>query len=185
VISGASAVFGSVMIYATLGREFWSFTRTLIRFALTAGLLGAATVWLTMALVVWARPTTESIDILTATAAFCCPAIAGLAACKLAWEAAIFRHMLSPSTTQLKRTARLMVGELANVTLARFAAGILGGLLMPAIIWSHLSQGTTISHDIVAFLSVLLFVACVAGELGERYLYFAAVAAPRMPGGVR
>jgi Fe-S-cluster-containing dehydrogenase component/DMSO reductase anchor subunit len=185
LVSGASAVFGSVMIYATLGREFWSFTRTFIRFALTAGLLGAATVWLTMAFVVWARPTTDSADILTAAAALCCPAIAGLVACKLAWEAAIFRHLLSPSTTQLKRTARLMVGELANVTLARFAAGIFGGLLMPAVIWSHLSQGTTISQDIVALLSVLLFVACVAGELGERYLYFAAVAAPRMPGGVR
>ena len=31
----------------------------------------------------------------------------------------------------------------------------------------------------------LLFVACLAGELLERYLFFAACAAPRMPGGIR
>jgi hypothetical protein len=31
----------------------------------------------------------------------------------------------------------------------------------------------------------MLFVACLAGELLERYLFFAAVASPRMPGPLR
>ena len=31
----------------------------------------------------------------------------------------------------------------------------------------------------------MLFGACVIGELLERYLFFAAVAAPRMPGSLR
>ena len=34
-------------------------------------------------------------------------------------------------------------------------------------------------------LSGLLFVACLAGEILERYLFFAACATPRMPGGIR
>ena len=34
-------------------------------------------------------------------------------------------------------------------------------------------------------LTALLFAACLAGELLERYLFFAACAAPQMPGGIR
>jgi Fe-S-cluster-containing dehydrogenase component/DMSO reductase anchor subunit len=185
VVSGASGVLGSVMIYATLGRELWNFPRTLVRFILTAGLLGVATTWLTVALLSWARPGTDSTAMLARVADLCCPVIALLAGLKLGWEASIFRHLLSPSTTQLKRTARLMTGELANVTLARFAAGLFGGLLMPAILLSNLTQGDVPSPDTVALLSGLLFTGCVTGELLERYLYFAAVAAPRMPGGIR
>jgi formate dehydrogenase iron-sulfur subunit len=34
-------------------------------------------------------------------------------------------------------------------------------------------------------LTGLLFAACLAGELLERYLFFSACAAPQMPGGIR
>jgi Fe-S-cluster-containing dehydrogenase component/DMSO reductase anchor subunit len=185
VVSGASGVFGSVMIYATLGREFWNFPRTLVRFTLTAGLLGVATTWLTVALLSWARPGTDPTAMLARIAELCCPAIALFAGIKLAWEASIFRHLLSPSTTQLKRTARLMTGELANVTLARFATGLFGGLLMPVVLLANLTQGDASGLGTVALLSGLMFAGCIVGELLERFLYFAAVAAPRMPGGIR
>jgi hypothetical protein len=33
--------------------------------------------------------------------------------------------------------------------------------------------------------AAVLFAACLAGEILERYLFFAAVAGPRMPGGLR
>ena len=42
--------------------------------------------------------------------------------------------------TPLKRSALLMIRELSNVTLARFAAGILGGLVMPALLLVSLSS---------------------------------------------
>ena len=34
-------------------------------------------------------------------------------------------------------------------------------------------------------LAGMLFMACLAGELIERYLFFAAIASPRMPGSLK
>ena len=88
--------------------------------------------------------------------------------------------------TQLKRSACLMTGQLANVTVARFASGLLGGLAIPGILMLRFSHGAQ-EHDRATFavLTGLLFLACVLGELCERYLFFAAVAVPRMPGRIR
>jgi hypothetical protein len=56
---------------------------------------------------------------------------------------------------------------------------------MPLFLLSQLP--TLSSANLVQFTATtgLLFVACVAGELLERYLFFTACAAPRMPGGIR
>jgi hypothetical protein len=88
--------------------------------------------------------------------------------------------------TPLRRSALLTTGELSNVTMARFAAGLLGGVLMPAFLLGHVAdaaQGVGLVQFVVT--TGLLFVACLTGELLERYLFFAACAAPRMPGGPR
>ena len=88
--------------------------------------------------------------------------------------------------TQLKRSARLVTRDLANYTLARFAAGTLGGIVVPAVLLVRFSRGVGTRDPVaLAVLTALLFVACLAGELWERYLFFAAVAAPRMPGAIR
>jgi DMSO reductase anchor subunit len=47
------------------------------------------------------------------------------------------------------------------------------------------SQSDDFSRASLLILVVMLFAACLVGELLERYLFFAAVAAPRMPGGLR
>jgi DMSO reductase anchor subunit len=79
-----------------------------------------------------------------------------------------------------------MTGPLANVTMARLASGALGGLMIPAVLTSRLAQAANeTDRPTLAVLTALLFVACLAGELWERYLFFAAVAAPRLPGGIR
>ena len=85
----------------------------------------------------------------------------------------------------LKRSALLYTRELSNVTLARFALGLLGGLVMPAMLLEKLP--TLSGNNIASFAAItgLLFAANLAGELLERYLFFAACAAPRMPGGIR
>ena len=77
-----------------------------------------------------------------------------------------------------------MTGALASVTMARFAAGLLGGLAMPALLLlSRVPTSPEHGQDLVfAVLVGMLFAACLAGELLERYLFFAAVAAPKMPG---
>ena len=77
-----------------------------------------------------------------------------------------------------------MTGALLNVTMARFAAGLLGGLAMPALLLlSRLPSSPEHGQDLVFGVLVgMLFVACLAGELLERYLFFAAAASPKMPG---
>ena len=61
--------------------------------------------------------------------------------------------------------------------------GILGGILMPAFLLNHQTQPL---QNITLFIIVaILFIACLFGEFLERYLYFSAVAAPRMPGVLR
>ena len=60
-----------------------------------------------------------------------CPSSVAIAAgAKLLWEAAIFRHLLLRRLTALKRSA-LFIGRAScgSFTLARFAAGLLGGLI--------------------------------------------------------
>jgi hypothetical protein len=76
-----------------------------------------------------------------------------------------------------------MIGPLSNVTLARFAAGVLGGVALPLMLLS--SQSDEFSRSSLTILVLMQFMACLAGELLERYLFFAAVASPRMPGGLR
>jgi hypothetical protein len=106
---------------------------------------------------------------------------------KLLFEASFLRHLRARQNTLAKRSAVLLTGELARATVARFVAGALGGLLIPALLlvnstpspapsWSGLSIGIAAT---VSFLALLV------GELLERYLFFTAVVAPRMPGALR
>src|SRR5439155_19810808 len=96
----------------------------------------------------------------------------------------IFRHLRRPQTTSLKRSALLRTGPLARRTQARFACGVLGGLLMPGLLLRLVTEASPSSEAVIA-ASALLFVACLAGELLERYLFFAAVASLRMPGALQ
>jgi DMSO reductase anchor subunit len=62
------------------------------------------------------------------------------------------------------------------VTAARFLCGALGGIILPAAGLGLVPPGLTIA--------IAAFVLALAGELCERYLFFAAAPASRMPGGV-
>ena len=185
-LAGMAGVMGSVMIYATLGRELWSFSRTVVRFSLTTALLGTATTWLSASLLALFQPQSSTADVVAAVGRLYCPLLIVLASIKLLWEIALLRHRFTRSMTQLKRSARLMTGVLANFFLARLAAGLLGGVALPLVLLLRLAPDeTTLATVELAAFSGALFVACVVGELLERYLFFAAVAVPRMPGGLR
>jgi len=108
-----------------------------------------------------------------------------LAAMKLAWEAAIFRHLLFARMTSLRRSALLQIRELSNIALARYALGLLGGLIMPSLLLNALPALSSATLIPFAAMSGLLLAANLAGELLERNLFFAACASPRMPGGIR
>jgi DMSO reductase anchor subunit/ferredoxin len=180
--TGALAVFCSTMIYVFTQRECWSFLRVGVRFVLTSALLGVAAVWLSILIATLVNPSDALFQLVANCGPSLCKALIVLTTIKLAWEASILRHLFSRRMTPLRRSALLMAGELSNVTLARFAAGLLGGILMPAFLLGRTTDGALPQFVVT---SGLLFVACLTGEMLERYLFFAACASPRMPGGPR
>lgn len=180
-ISGWAGVFCSVMIYVVTGREFWRFQTTTIRFALSAAVLGIAATWLSI--VLFAELThggTDSLLPLQANVTLI-QSLVIVSAAKLFFEASLFRHLFARRHTSLKRSAMLLLGPLSGATFARFACGVLGGIIMPLFLWQELAATTTNSLFTVIVVT-MLFVACLVGELLERCQFFAACAAPRMPG---
>jgi len=172
LITGLLGVFCSAMLYHDTRRDFWSLGQTGTKFALSMLLLGATT--------------TLAIDVLTSgirsTAALAarelCIGIAIVSTFKLLFEAVLFRHLRAKRSTPQRRTARLMIGPLARLTACRFACGIFGGIVLPALLVSD-AQQTSVAIVPVA----IMFVVTLVGELLERTLFFAAVVAPKMPGG--
>ena len=186
-VSGAVGVFCSVMIYAFTQRVFWSFTKTFARFTLTTCLLGVAAVWLTLLLISFFGSGDAAANvsgIISGYGRHICQTLLVITSLKLVFEANLLRPLLSRQTTPMKRSAMLMTGSLASVTIARFACGVLGGLAMPALLLRATSE-TPQDPVFLVIVTSMLFVACLAGELLERYLFFAAVASPRMPGSLR
>jgi Fe-S-cluster-containing dehydrogenase component/DMSO reductase anchor subunit len=184
--TGVIAVFCSMMIYVFTQRECWSLVRVGMRFALTGALLGVAAVWLSILVSTLAVPSAALFSLVRECGPTLCWTLVATAIAKLAWEAAVFCHLWLRKMTPLKRSALLMRGELSNVTLARFALGLLGGVILPSMLAGDaatLAAGTGMVQFVV--MTALLFAACVAGEVLERYLFFAACAAPQMPGGIR
>lgn len=186
VAAGATGVFASAMIYVFTARECWSAARVGLRFLLTSALLGVAAVWWSLLALTLLRPSPELGALTAKIGADLCKTLVAIAAIKLLWELSIFRHLLDRRMTAMRRSALLMIRELSGATLARFAAGALGGIIMPAILlanWDAIVQLGDLPR--FAVLSGMLFIACLAGELLERSLFFTACAAPRMPGGIR
>ncbi len=185
VVVGVAAMGCSVMIYALPQRELWNPARTSVRFAITAAWLGMATLWFSSLLLAALRPSTLAASVVQETGRPLCAGLLFVAALKLLWEAALFARLLSRNMTSLRRSALLMTRELANVTLARFALGLLGGIFAPGLLLLRFSSGAEVSQAALLIFTSVLFAASLAGELLERYLFFAAAAGPRMPGGIR
>lgn len=180
-VLGFLGVFCSVMIYVVTGRQFWNFRATAAKFALTSAKLGIAATWLSILLFGEFVDAASSQRLSQQTGVALLQALVVVAVLKLVLEASVFRHLLARRHSPLKRSAMLLVGPLSGSTFGRFACGLLGGLVMPLFIWSD--QGVGEGHDMFLVISVaMLFTACLVGELLERYQFFAACAAARMPG---
>jgi len=184
--SGVIGVFCSIMIYVFTQRECWSFVRVSVRFAFTSAMLGVAAVWLSILVSTLVVSLPALFTYVRQYGPVLCRTLAAITVAKLVWECAIFRHLWLRKMTPLKRSALLLTGELSNATLARFALGLLGGAVLPMLLAGRaatLSDGAGLVQFVV--LTGLLFAACLAGELLERYLFFASCTAPQMPGAVR
>jgi formate dehydrogenase iron-sulfur subunit len=190
--AGILGVFCSVMVYTATRRAHWRGAATGFKFAMTTLILGSATVLMismitsveTAASAVLAPPpfvTSGAHRVLT----FLLLASAGL---KLVSEAVGFLHLRDTHHSVQKRIALLMIGDLKRVTQARFVFGALGGLVLPAAGMLLLRLGPPGGGPYPMFaltlMAALSFAFCLAGELAERYLFFAAAPASKMPGGI-
>jgi Fe-S-cluster-containing dehydrogenase component/DMSO reductase anchor subunit len=171
-VAGALGVFCSVMVYAATRRAHWRGSLTGLKFGLTTVVLGAATV----------SALSASSHAFVATGAYrWLAAILMIAASlKLAAEGAVFRHLWDRHHSVGKRLALLMKGELRRVAVARFLCGVAGGLVLPAFGLALVSDG---GAPVVA-AAIAAALAALAGEILERYLFFAAAPASKMPGGI-
>jgi formate dehydrogenase iron-sulfur subunit len=185
-ITGWIGLFCSVMIYVFTQRELWSFERTLIRFSLTAALLGTATTWLSFLLLQWFVDKDAAGHLMLAVGPRLTQALILFGVAKLTYDLTLLRHLIGVRMTSLKRSALLVTGSLATVGLARSGFGLLGGIVMPGILFSNLDDLTTLAtNPLIPITICVMWISCIAGEFLERYLFFAAVSSPRMPGGVR
>jgi hypothetical protein len=104
---------------------------------------------------------------------------------KLVIESAIFVELRRRQFTPLKRSALLLMDSLGSTMMLRLFFGIVGGLLLPAVLLVERSRldGADGFHPLFLCAMVsLVFVTLLVGEVLERYLFFAASAAARMPG---
>jgi len=182
-VSGGLGVFCSTMIYAFTQRDFWNFGRTATRFVLTSIVLGIAASWLSILLLGQFGASFEADELRRQAGGLLARGLLVVMVVKLAFEGSVFRHLLAWQNTPLQRSARLMVDELSNCSMARFACGFLGGIAMTVFLESRGEDpGDGLGDPFVLVCGSMLFVACLAGELLERFLFFAAVAPRRMPG---
>ncbi len=113
-------------------------------------------------------------------------ALAVLAAtiAKLAYDVTLLRHLATYRNSPLKRSARLIIGVLRPYAQARVVTAVVGGILIPLLFLREASPPLAMTWPLTLGVCVM-WLGCVAGELMERYLFFAAVSSARMPGGVR
>ncbi len=156
---GALGLFCSVMIYVETRREFWRFANTAPRFFGTAVVLGLAS-----ALAAPGVP--RAVGFILAAAMLI----------KLGFEAQALRPLddENEELTPARKTALLLSGKILRpIAGMRIVLGLIGGVFLPLAI-----TGGAISS--VAAWPAL---GCaLLGELAERYLFFRAVVAPKMPG---
>ncbi len=158
-VLGGLGLFCSVMIYADTHRVFWRFANTAPRFFGSAVILGLAG-----ALTAPGAPLALGYALVIATIL------------KLAFEAGALAPLRDGSDqppSPARQTALLLTGPLRSANELRGAAAIFGGILLPFMVASG-------SVPVVAAWPALGL--ALLGELAERYLFFRAVDAPKMPG---
>jgi DMSO reductase anchor subunit len=158
---GLAGVVSSVMVYAATRRATWSTGIVGAKFALTTAILGVAT-------------TRVVIAATSGAPGFLPDALLASIVTKIVLELALLSRARDRDLGALPRSARLQLGPLRRVLLARLGAAALA--LVAASI-----DATAPS---LAVASIAL-AAALAGELCERHLFFVAVGSPRMPGAVR
>ncbi|MCE9525781.1 MAG: dimethyl sulfoxide reductase anchor subunit [Planctomycetales bacterium] len=184
VATGLAGVFCSVMVYDSTRRPLWHWSRTGLRFLLTGALLGIPTSLLIAFVAAACTGSLTVRQIMDDYGTSLCGWLAMIAAFKLLYEASILTHLFSRRLTPLKRTAMLVTGDLSSRTAQRFLCGVIGGVALPGFLFLApiLDKQQPLSTQFVAIAVILSLGITFIGEVLERYLFFSAVIAPKMPG---
>ncbi|HVU04610.1 MAG TPA: DmsC/YnfH family molybdoenzyme membrane anchor subunit [Polyangiaceae bacterium] len=172
-VTGVVGVFCSMMVYVATKREQWSPAQTGIKFFGTMLAVGGAAVLAVTSF------TSGSQALSTRGAEALLVALAATTFVKLSLDGKTLLHASDVRQSALKRVAVVMLGDLRGVTLTRFLSAALGGLLLPALPLAG------VRPEDPRILCTVMFVALLVGEFAERYLFFRAAPASRMPGGLR
>jgi Fe-S-cluster-containing dehydrogenase component/DMSO reductase anchor subunit len=171
-VMGGLGVLCSVMVYVATKRAQWSGARTGIKFFGTTTLLGAAAVF-----AVSQFGTPAGIGTGTTTLLWL---VVGTSLVKLTFEASGLLAARERQNTVFKRMAKVMLGDLKGATTLRFGLGLLGGVALPLMLLS-----TWVAPPLLSGLALGMLACVLLGEASERYLFFRAAPASRMPGSLR
>jgi Fe-S-cluster-containing dehydrogenase component/DMSO reductase anchor subunit len=161
LLSGLLGVFCSVMIYHDTQRPFWYFPVSFGKFfGTTVGLAIAA--YVVIATGVSAAPTFSLFALLVVFAV------------KLGCESMQLTHASGFEMNPSKKSALTMLYPLRGILVARLTLSLIGLLAFGFL----LIDSTNMILGGVGFVGLLL------GEFVERILFFKAVTAPKMPGGM-
>jgi DMSO reductase anchor subunit len=156
---GIIGVFCSMMIYHDTRRVLWHWRRSVALFFGSTAALGLSALFACNPSNGWAL----SALVLALTV-------------KLIFEISVLRHGVDRALTSLKKTALLITRRFQHVAFARLLCAATGlGLAL------LLHVGTFPWPSAVAWLPFALI---LVGEILERSLFFRAVDAPKMPGGL-
>jgi DMSO reductase anchor subunit len=180
-LCGGVGVFCSVMVYQATLREFWSFSRTGFKFLMTTVVLGTATtLWTTILSGALFGGDAHLVE-LAHIATLLSKGLMLAAGIELLSELSICLHLRDKQQNDLKRSALLLTGALQGQLWLRALLALLGGCVLPLICTALVDTGFGAGPLIAASLSLGLL---LTASLVERSLFFAAVSAPRMPGGL-
>ena len=176
VLAGAAGVFSSVMVYHVVRRPFWHASIGGVKFAGTVAVMGLA---LALAASAWSSAWFGLAG--EGTGRVLGLALMAVVAAKLGAEASVLRHLKDGEITSLRRSAHLIRWELKSVAIQRLVLALAGGVAAPLVL---VLAGPAIDPAVRAVFATLAFLALMGGEIAERYLFFAAVVKPKMPGGL-
>ena len=160
-VSGSAALLCSAMVYVATRREMWNARRTIPRFAVTAVLLGLAGALAISSL-------SGAAPVMLAGAVILASLI------RLMTDTATHEGGAGDQATEGSRASDLLSGSLSNWNFTQAFLALLGGIVLPVAMLELPRFGGA--------LAIASAVILVLAELIHRGLFFAAAAAPRMPG---
>jgi Fe-S-cluster-containing dehydrogenase component/DMSO reductase anchor subunit len=179
-LSGLLGVFCSAMIYHDTRMACWYWLPVTLKFYASTVLTGTATVLFVTTLQGLLSPSIVVQGAYQELTLFLSKALVVATGLKLGFEAVVFRHLRDSGSSAMKRTARLLAGELAEITTARFLLGLIGGAVLPVAFMAQKPAPGIATLGV----TVWIFIFVAGGEFLERFLFFVAAVPERMPGGI-